>query len=43
MYGNELVTAVSIHTAGYIIAQIPANILMTRVDARWVIPTVSRL
>ncbi|WRT70038.1 uncharacterized protein IL334_007032 [Kwoniella shivajii] len=40
MNGNELVYAVSIWTAGYIIGQIPLNLLLTRVDPRWVIPTV---
>lgn len=41
MYGNELVTAVSIWTVGYVVGQIPSNLLLTRVDPRWVIPSVS--
>ncbi|KZT51659.1 MFS general substrate transporter [Calocera cornea HHB12733] len=38
MYGNELVTATSIWTVGYVIGQIPSNLLLTRVSPRWVIP-----
>lgn len=41
MYGNQLVTSTSIFTVGYVIGQIPANLLLTRVSPRWVIPTVS--
>lgn len=41
MYGNQLVTAVSIWTVGYVVGQIPSNLLLTRVDPRWVIPSVS--
>ncbi|WVQ82938.1 hypothetical protein IAT38_005074 [Cryptococcus sp. DSM 104549] len=40
MYGNELVTAHSIWTVGYVLGQIPALLLLTRVEARWVIPTL---
>jgi ACS family pantothenate transporter-like MFS transporter len=40
MYGNQLVTSVSIYTVGYVIGQIPSNLLLTRVSPRWVIPTV---
>ncbi|KAH8602384.1 major facilitator superfamily domain-containing protein [Bisporella sp. PMI_857] len=40
MHGNELVTAVSIWTVGYVIGQIPSNLLLTRVSPRWVIPTL---
>lgn len=41
MYQNQLVTAVSIWTVGYVVGQIPSNMLLTRVSARWVIPSVS--
>jgi hypothetical protein len=41
MYQNQLVTAVSIWTVGYVVGQIPSNLLLTRVDPRWVIPAVS--
>ncbi|WVQ82939.1 hypothetical protein IAT38_005075 [Cryptococcus sp. DSM 104549] len=40
MYGNELVTATSIWTVGYVIGQIPANLLLTRIEPRWVIPSL---
>lgn len=40
MYGNELVTSTSIWTVGYVIGQIPVNLLLTRVSPRWVIPAV---
>ncbi len=40
MYGNQLVTATSIWTVGYVIGHIPSNLLLTRVSPRWVIPTV---
>ncbi|KAL5390780.1 hypothetical protein PMIN02_006885 [Paraphaeosphaeria minitans] len=42
MYGNQLVTSTSIWTVGYVIGQIPSNLLLTRVSPRWVIPSVSR-
>ncbi|RDW59119.1 allantoate permease-3 [Coleophoma crateriformis] len=38
MYGNQLVTSTSIFTVGYVIGQIPSNLLLTRVSPRWVIP-----
>ncbi|RSH93611.1 hypothetical protein EHS25_006257 [Saitozyma podzolica] len=38
LYGNELVTATSIWTVGYVVGQIPSNLLLTRVSPRWVIP-----
>jgi len=41
MYKNELVTATSIWTVGYVIGQIPSNMLLTRISPRWVIPSVS--
>lgn len=41
MYGNELVTAVTLWNVGYVLGQIPINLILTRVDPRWVIPTVS--
>jgi ACS family pantothenate transporter-like MFS transporter len=40
MYGNQLVTSTSIWTVGYVIGQIPSNLLLTRVSPRWVIPAV---
>ncbi|KAE9990128.1 hypothetical protein EG327_001816 [Venturia inaequalis] len=40
MYKNELVTSTSIWTVGYVIGQIPSNLLLTRVSPRWVIPTL---
>ncbi|OCF72393.1 pantothenate transporter [Kwoniella mangroviensis CBS 8886] len=40
MYGNQLVTSTSIWTVGYVIGQIPANLLLTRIEPRWVIPTL---
>ncbi|PYI14794.1 MFS general substrate transporter [Aspergillus violaceofuscus CBS 115571] len=40
MYGNQLVTSTSIYTVGYVIGQIPSNLLLTRVSPRWVIPTL---
>lgn len=40
MFGNQLVTSTSIWTVGYVIGQIPSNLLLTRVSPRWVIPSV---
>ncbi|RAQ50247.1 allantoate permease, partial [Aspergillus flavus] len=40
MYGNELVTSTSIYTVGYVIGQIPSNLLLTRISPRWVIPAL---
>jgi ACS family pantothenate transporter-like MFS transporter len=40
MVGNQLVTSVSIYTVGYVIGQIPSNLLLTRVSPRWVIPAL---
>ncbi|KAH6970946.1 major facilitator superfamily domain-containing protein [Ilyonectria sp. MPI-CAGE-AT-0026] len=40
MLGNELVTSTSIWTVGYVIGQIPSNLLLTRVSPRWVIPSL---
>jgi ACS family pantothenate transporter-like MFS transporter len=40
MYGNQLVTATSIWTVGYVVGQIPSNLLLTRVSPRWVIPSL---
>ncbi|KAJ5777357.1 hypothetical protein N7520_000603 [Penicillium odoratum] len=40
MYGNQLVTSTSIFTVGYVIGQIPCNLLLTRVSPRWVIPSL---
>lgn len=37
---NQLVTSTSIFTVGYVIGQIPSNLLLTRVSPRWVIPSV---
>ena len=41
MYGNQLVTSTTIFTVGYVIGQIPCNLLLTRISPRWVIPSVS--
>jgi len=41
MHGNELVTAVTIWTVGYVIGQIPVNLLLTRVPPRYVLCGVS--
>jgi ACS family pantothenate transporter-like MFS transporter len=43
MNGNQLVTAVTVWTVGYVVGQIPSNLLLTRIDPRWVIPSVSGL
>ncbi|KAJ5196585.1 hypothetical protein N7449_007064 [Penicillium cf. viridicatum] len=40
MFGNQLVTSTSIWTVGYVIGQIPSNLLLTRISPRWVIPTL---
>ncbi|WWD22600.1 hypothetical protein CI109_107093 [Kwoniella shandongensis] len=40
MYKNELVTATTIWTVGYVIGQIPSNLLLTRVQPRYVIPAL---
>ncbi|KAJ3456273.1 hypothetical protein MRS44_016296 [Fusarium solani] len=40
MYGNQLVTSTSIWTVGYVIGQIPSNLLLTRISPRWVIPSL---
>jgi MFS family permease len=40
MYGNQLVTATSVWTVGYVIGQIPSNLLLTRVSPRYVIPSL---
>ncbi|PCD26439.1 hypothetical protein AU210_012867 [Fusarium oxysporum f. sp. radicis-cucumerinum] len=40
MFGNQLVTTTSIWTFGYVIGQIPSNLLLTRVSPRWVIPSL---
>ncbi|WVF67013.1 hypothetical protein IAT40_001756 [Kwoniella sp. CBS 6097] len=40
MFGNELVTSTSIWTVGYVIGQIPSNLLLTRIEPRWVIPAL---
>ncbi|GAA6028337.1 hypothetical protein JCM8097_006983 [Rhodosporidiobolus ruineniae] len=38
MYGNELTTATTMWTIGYCIAQIPSNLILTRVSPRWWLP-----
>ncbi|KAK7416856.1 hypothetical protein QQX98_004914 [Neonectria punicea] len=40
MYGNQLVTSTSIWTVGYVIGQIPFNLLLTRISPRWIIPSL---
>ncbi|OCF60227.1 pantothenate transporter [Kwoniella mangroviensis CBS 10435] len=42
-HGNELVTAVTIWTVGYVIGQIPSNLLLTRLEPRFVIPSLELL
>ncbi|KAF7324909.1 MFS general substrate transporter [Mycena kentingensis (nom. inval.)] len=40
MNGNELVHATSYWTAGYVIGQIPSNVLLTRISPQYVIPSL---
>ncbi|EEA23625.1 hypothetical protein EYB25_006348 [Talaromyces marneffei] len=40
MYGNQLVTSTTVFTVGYVIGQVPFNLLLTRVSPRWVIPSL---
>ncbi|EIN08776.1 MFS general substrate transporter [Punctularia strigosozonata HHB-11173 SS5] len=40
MFGNQLTTAITMWTIGYVIGQIPSNLLLTRVSPRWWIPTL---
>ncbi|KAK7052448.1 hypothetical protein R3P38DRAFT_2762817 [Favolaschia claudopus] len=40
MNGNELVHATSYWTAGYVIGQLPSNLLLTRISPQYVIPTL---
>lgn len=40
MYGNELTTATTCWTVGYVIGQIPSNLLLTRISPRWWIPAM---
>ncbi|CDZ97527.1 Permease of the major facilitator superfamily [Phaffia rhodozyma] len=40
MNANQLVTATSVWTAGYVIGQIPIQLILTRVSPRWVIPAL---
>ncbi|KAK0498031.1 major facilitator superfamily domain-containing protein [Armillaria luteobubalina] len=40
MYGNQLVHISSCWAAGYVIGQIPSNLLLTRVSPRYVIPVL---
>ncbi|KAL6250938.1 hypothetical protein RBB50_001146 [Rhinocladiella similis] len=40
MFGNQLVTSTSIWNVGYVIGQIPSNLLLTRLSPRIVIPTL---
>ncbi|CAK7565427.1 MAG: hypothetical protein SEPTF4163_003344 [Sporothrix epigloea] len=40
MDGNELVTSTSLWTAGYVLGQIPATLLITRLSPRWIIPSL---
>ncbi|KAJ7066190.1 major facilitator superfamily domain-containing protein [Mycena amicta] len=43
MFGNELVHATSFWTAGYVIGQVPTNLLLTRVPPQYVIQTLELL
>lgn len=40
MNGNQLVTATSIWTAGYVVGQLPCQYILTFVSPRWVIPSL---
>jgi len=40
MRGNQLVTATTLWTIGYVVGQIPTNLILTRVSPRYVIPFV---
>ncbi|WOO82739.1 Pantothenate transporter FEN2 [Vanrija pseudolonga] len=40
LFGNELITSNTMYTVGYVIGQVPSNLLLTRVSPRWVIPTL---
>ncbi|KAL7417125.1 major facilitator superfamily domain-containing protein [Mrakia frigida] len=40
MYGNQLTTATSLWTAGYVIGQMPVLLTLTRVSPRYIIPTI---
>lgn len=40
MTGNQLVTATSIWTAGYVVGQLPCQYILTFVSPRWVIPSL---
>ncbi|CAK7274848.1 hypothetical protein SEPCBS119000_006382 [Sporothrix epigloea] len=40
MDSNELVTSTSLWTAGYVLGQIPATLLLTRVSPRWILPSL---
>ncbi|KAJ6454570.1 major facilitator superfamily domain-containing protein [Mycena vulgaris] len=40
MNGNELVYATSYWTAGYVIGQVPSNLLLTRISPQFVIPAL---
>ncbi|KAL8286226.1 hypothetical protein RQP46_004714 [Phenoliferia psychrophenolica] len=40
MYGNELVTSTTVWTVGYVVGQIPSNLLLTRIPPHIVIPAL---
>ncbi|KAG7442775.1 MFS general substrate transporter [Guyanagaster necrorhizus] len=40
MYGNQLVHLSSCWAAGYVVGQVPSNLLLTRVSPRYVIPVL---
>ncbi|KAK0462844.1 major facilitator superfamily domain-containing protein [Desarmillaria tabescens] len=40
MYGNQLVHVTSCWAAGYVVGQVPSNLLLTRVSPRYVIPVL---
>ncbi|KAK0498033.1 allantoate permease [Armillaria luteobubalina] len=43
MYGNQLVHVTSCWAAGYVVGQVPSNLLLTRVSPRYVIPVLEIL
>ncbi|KAK0190018.1 major facilitator superfamily domain-containing protein [Armillaria mellea] len=43
MYGNQLVHVTSFWAAGYVVGQVPSNLLLTRVSPRYVIPVLEFL
>lgn len=40
LFATDIGIGTSIWTVGYVIGQIPSNLLLTRVSPRWVIPSL---